>query len=144
MPISKWFDLSINQWEKYKHLITTKSMAFQKNSFKKKTRNVHLILVLVVNSSFRLPCPRSRPFWNPGNIQLFTPYILMLVFFSCPVFNLLNTLHPNISVNIFFILFYTFSMELTRRICMTIKSIFKMVIISFILMTLICDSAGVL
>ena len=81
-------------------------MAFQKNSFQKKPHNVHLILVLVVNSSFRLPCPRSRPFWNPG---------ILYIFYGTDKENLHDYQeHP------------------------------KMVIISFILMTLICDSAGVL
>ena len=35
-----------------------------------------------------------------------------------------NTLHPNISMNILHTVFYTFPKVLTRRICLSIKRIF--------------------
>ena len=53
-----------------------------------------------------------------------------------------NTLHPNISMNILHTGFYTFPKVLTRRICLSIKRIFGDHFI-FFLMTLPCD-AGVI
>ena len=42
--------------------------------------------------------------------------------------SLINPINPNISIHILHTVLYTFSNELTRRICLTSKSFFKMVI----------------
>ena len=39
---------------------------------------------------------------------------------------------------------FTFTKGLTRRICLTVKSFFPLVIISFIIVTLMCDSVVIL
>ena len=55
--------------------------------------------------------------------------------------NMVITLfHPNVIMHILHTVLYTFLKVLTRRICLLIKSFFFGDIISFILMTLICDS----
>ena len=41
------------------------------------------------------------------------------------VFHRLHFLHPNISIHILHTVLYTFPMALTRRICLTIKSVFS-------------------
>ena len=52
---------------------------------------------------------------------------------------LFNPLHPNISMHILHTVLYTFPKVLTRRICLTVKSFFYLVIISLILMTFMLD-----
>ena len=56
----------------------------------------------------------------------------------------LNPLHPNISIYILHTVLHTFPKELTRRIYSTINNFFLLVIISFILVTLMCYSGGIL
>ena len=53
----------------------------------------------------------------------------------------LNPLHPKISMHILHTVFYTFPKVLSRRFCLTIKS---MLIISFTLMTLMFDPGVIL
>ena len=52
----------------------------------------------------------------------------------------LNPFHPNISMHILHTVLCTFPKVLTRRICLTIDSLFQLVIISVILMTFMCVS----
>ena len=54
-----------------------------------------------------------------------------------------NPLHPKISMHILHTDHHTFSMLLTRRICLTIKRFFLVVIISFIPLTLMFDSTAI-
>ena len=65
------------------------------------------------------------------------PHLLL-----CPT--VFNSLHPNISIHILHTVLCTFTKVLTRRICLTIKHFFYLRIISFILMTSICDSIVIL
>ena len=51
-----------------------------------------------------------------------------------------NPLHHKISMHFLHTVFYTFSKVLTRRICFLLQ----LTIISLILMTLMCDSVGIL
>ena len=53
--------------------------------------------------------------------------------------NLFNPFHLNISMHILHTVLYTFPKVLTRRICLTVKSFFYLVIISLILMTFMLD-----
>ena len=55
-----------------------------------------------------------------------------------------NPLHPNISKHILHTVLCTFPKLLTRRIWLTIKRFFKLMIISFILVTLMRDSGVIL
>ena len=48
-----------------------------------------------------------------------------------------NHLHPNISIQILFTVFVTFPIVPTRRICLTIKTFFKLVIISIFFLSFI-------
>ena len=54
-----------------------------------------------------------------------------------------NSLHPNIGTNIILKVLLTFPEVLTRT-CLTIKIFFQLVIISFILMTCMCDLGVIL
>ena len=54
-----------------------------------------------------------------------------------------NSLHSNIRMHILQTLLYIFPYVLARRICLTIR-VLQLIIISFILMTLICDSGVIL
>ena len=56
----------------------------------------------------------------------------------------LTPLHPNISMHILHTVLYIFLKVLTRRICLTIKSLFYLVIILLILMTFMFDSGVML
>ena len=56
----------------------------------------------------------------------------------------LTPLHPNISMHILHTVLYIFLKVLTRRICLTIKSLFYLVIILLILMTFMFDSGVIL
>ena len=56
----------------------------------------------------------------------------------------LTPLHPNISMHILHTVLYIFLKVLTRRICLTIKSLFYLVIILLILMTFMFDSGLIL
>ena len=56
----------------------------------------------------------------------------------------LTPLHPNISMHILHTVLYMFLKVLTRRICLTIKSLFYLVIILLILMTFMFDSGVIL
>ena len=56
----------------------------------------------------------------------------------------LTPLHPNISMHILHTVLYMFLKVLTRRICLTIKSLFYLVIILLILMTFMFDSGLIL
>ena len=57
---------------------------------------------------------------------------------------LVDPLHPNIIMHILHTVLYTLPEVLTRRIRLLIKSFFLLVIISFILMTLMCDLGMIL
>ena len=58
---------------------------------------------------------------------------------------ILNPFHPNISMHILHTANRTFLKVLTRRICLTIKTFFfLLVIISFILVTFMCNSEEIL
>ena len=58
---------------------------------------------------------------------------------------ILNPFHPNISIRILHTVNHTFLKVLTRRICLTIKTFFfLLVIISFILVTFMCNSEEIL
>ena len=52
--------------------------------------------------------------------------------------------HPNISMHILHTVLHTFLKVLTRRICLTVKSLFYLVIILLILMTFMFDSGLIL
>ena len=56
----------------------------------------------------------------------------------------LTPLHPNISMHILHTVLYMFLKVLTRRICLTIKSLFYLVIILLILMTFMFDLGVIL
>ena len=56
----------------------------------------------------------------------------------------INPLHPNISIHIPYTGLYTFLKVLTRRICLTIKSFYWLVMISLILLTLMYDLGVIL
>ena len=56
----------------------------------------------------------------------------------------LTPLHPNISMHILHTVLYMFLKVLTMRICLTIKSLFYLVIILLILMTFMFDSGLIL
>ena len=56
----------------------------------------------------------------------------------------LNPLHSNISIDTLYTVFCTFPVVLTRRICFNILELFKLVIISCILMTFTFDSRVIL
>ena len=56
----------------------------------------------------------------------------------------LTPLHPNISMHILHTVLYMFLKVLTRRICLTTKSLFYLVIILLILMTFMFDSGLIL
>ena len=51
----------------------------------------------------------------------------------------LNPLRPNISMDILHMVLCSFGKVLTRRICVTIRSFFGWMIISFISVTFMCD-----
>ena len=51
-----------------------------------------------------------------------------------------NPLQPNISMYTLHTVLYTFPKVLTTRICLTMKSLIKLVIISYILVTFMRDS----
>ena len=57
---------------------------------------------------------------------------------------LTNPLHPYISRHILHTVLYTFPELLTRRICLKIKSFYKLLVISLILVTLMFDSGVIL
>ena len=52
----------------------------------------------------------------------------------------INSWHPSISIHILHTVLNTFSRVLTRRTCFTPRVFFQLVIISFILVTSMCDS----
>ena len=68
-------------------------------------------------------------------------YLVALEWHFCCI----SPLHPNISMQILHTVLHTFTKVLTRRICLTIKSVFSWWSFSlFWLMTLICDSGVIL
>ena len=56
----------------------------------------------------------------------------------------INPLHLKIGIHILHTVLCIFIKVLTRRICLTINSFFSRVIISFILVTLMCDLVVIL
>ena len=63
---------------------------------------------------------------------------------SCKITTtIIDPVSPNISLHILHTVLYTLPKFLTRRICLTITSFFLLMIISFILVTLMCDSGGI-
>ena len=78
--------------------------------------------------------------WSQGNQQFISNKVSgQNTHFECVKFFLCNVLHPNISMHILLIVFYTFSIVPTRGVCFLQPGHLKLVIIFFVLMTLMFD-----
>ena len=69
---------------------------------------------------------------------------LKLYFISFFSLKSINPLHPDVNMRILHTVLYTFPEMLTGRFCFTDQKLLLLVIISFILMTLMCDSGVIL